>query len=135
PAAAALRSQPAEKNLSPPPVTIATRRAGSSRKRAKASPIARLVAASIAFAFGRSSTTSKMAPSRVMRRGDSVKRTLPDEINEHIGGDGAQPVRPHHQRIDVEFQQPIDVTQHEGLNRQDRREECIPIASRLAAVA
>ena len=41
PPAAAFRSQPAQKNLSPPPVTMATRSPGSSRKAAKRSPISR----------------------------------------------------------------------------------------------
>src|SRR2546426_2892593 len=46
---------------------IATRSSGSSRNAAKHSPIARLVAASIALAGGRSSRTSSTAPLRVTR--------------------------------------------------------------------
>src|SRR3982074_2583682 len=51
---------------------MATRSSGSSRKPANTSPMARLVAASIAFAFGRSSTTSSTAPLRVTRTGVSL---------------------------------------------------------------
>ncbi len=50
---ALFRSQPAEKNFSPPPVTMATRSSGSSRKLLKASPMALLVGTSRALAFGR----------------------------------------------------------------------------------
>ncbi len=71
PAAAAFKSQPAEKNLSAP-VRMATRSAGSSRKAANTSPMRRLVGVSIALAFGRSKTTSRMAPLRVTLSGLSV---------------------------------------------------------------
>src|SRR5437899_422195 len=48
---------------------MATRSSGSSRNFANTAPIARLVAASMALAFGRSSSTSRTAPSRRTRTG------------------------------------------------------------------
>src|SRR4051794_29284276 len=66
PSAAALRSHPAQKNLSPSVRTIATRRSGSSLNDAKTSPISRLVARSIALAGGRSRVTSRIASSTVV---------------------------------------------------------------------
>src|ERR1700674_4993748 len=58
--------------MSPAPVMIATRSSASSRKPANTSPIARLEAASMAFALGRSITTSRTAPLRVTRTGPSL---------------------------------------------------------------
>src|SRR5689334_20709132 len=69
PDAAALRSQPAQKNRSPAAVTIPTRRSGSLSRRANASYSARLVAASIAFAGGRSSVISRTPPAAATRTG------------------------------------------------------------------
>src|SRR5215468_5103229 len=69
PAAAALRSQPAQKNRSPAAVTIPARRSGSPSRRANASYSARLVAASIALAGGRSSVISSTPPDASARTG------------------------------------------------------------------
>src|SRR5215470_5079030 len=69
PAAAALRSQPAQKNRSPAAVTIPARRSGSPSRRANASYKARLVAASIALAGGRSSVISSTPPDASVRTG------------------------------------------------------------------
>ncbi len=67
PAAAAFRSQPAEKKRSPAPVTIATLSPGSSLNPTNASPSSLLVAASIAFALGRSIVTSRIESRRSAR--------------------------------------------------------------------
>src|SRR5436190_6378298 len=48
---------------------MATRRSGSSRNDAKTRPIARLVARSMALAFGRSRVTSRTPPSTRVRTG------------------------------------------------------------------
>src|SRR5262252_2155789 len=62
PAAAALRSQPAQKNRPPAPVTMPTRRPGSLSSRANAAYSAWLVATSTALAGGRSSVISSTPP-------------------------------------------------------------------------
>ena len=59
PSAAAFMSHPAEKNFSPAPVMIATRRSGSSRNAPNVWDISIDVAESIALAFGRSIVTSR----------------------------------------------------------------------------
>ena len=69
PSAAAFKSQPAQKNRSPAPVIMATRKLGSSRKRINTSPISWLVLASIALAFGLSNIISSTEP-RVVRCND-----------------------------------------------------------------
>src|SRR5262245_15950371 len=69
PAAAALRSQPAQKNRSPAAVTIPTRMSGSLSRRANASYRARLVAASIALAGGRSGLSPRTSPAATTRTG------------------------------------------------------------------
>src|SRR5260370_37085360 len=99
---------------------MATRSSGSSRNSAKSRPIARLVTASIAFALGRSSTTSRMAPRRATRSGPSVNSILPDDTDERIDRDGAVPFGADHQRVDVELEQALAVPDREGLEREQR---------------
>src|SRR4029077_858799 len=65
-----------QKNFSPPPVMMATRSSGSSRNLTNAWLMIRLVAASMALALGRSSTTSRMGPLRVMWRGPALTSRL-----------------------------------------------------------
>src|SRR5690606_19413486 len=60
----ALRSQPAEKILSPEAVRIAHQRSGSSRKSAKAFPMSWLIARSIALTLGLFRVTSSTRPRR-----------------------------------------------------------------------
>src|SRR5690349_11180895 len=69
PAAAALRSQPAQKNRRPAPVTKPTRRPGSFSSRANAAYSAWLVATSTALAGGRSSVITRVSPSASARTG------------------------------------------------------------------
>src|SRR2546429_2123559 len=69
PAAAAFRSQPAQKNRPPAAVTIPTRSSGPPSRRANARYSARLVAASIALAGGRSSVISRTPPDASARTG------------------------------------------------------------------
>src|SRR6476661_4720062 len=69
PAAAALRSQPAQKNRLPAPVTMPTRRPGSLSSRANAAYSAWLVATSTALAGGRSSVITRVSPAASARTG------------------------------------------------------------------
>src|SRR5690348_10088502 len=69
PAAAALRSQPAQKNRPPAPVTMPTRRPGSLSSRANAAYSAWLVATSTALAGGRSSVITRVSPDGAARTG------------------------------------------------------------------
>src|SRR3954471_5878499 len=95
---------------------MATRSAGSSRNSAKICPIARLVTASIAFALGRSSTSSRMAPRRATRSGASTKSILPRYTDERVDRDGAASFGADHQRVDVELEQAVGVLEGDGLN-------------------
>src|SRR5262249_7247533 len=72
PAAAAFRSQPAQKKRSPAPVRIPARSCGSCRSRPKASYSALLVATSTALALGRSRVTIRTWPSAETRTGSAL---------------------------------------------------------------
>src|SRR5262245_11657605 len=100
PSAAALRSQPAQKNLSPSVRTMATRSSGSSRKAAKTSPISWLVVRSMAFAGGRSRVTSR-TPSSVrvsstsLTSGSHGSQHRPaDDVPLDLGGAVPDPLDP-----------------------------------------
>src|SRR4051812_15723404 len=97
--------------------------------------MARLVATSIAFALGRSSTTSRMAPRRATRSGPSVKSVLPDDTDERIDRNGAALFGADHQRIDVELEQAVGVLESKGLHGQDGVDDGIDVASRAAPIA
>src|SRR5262249_52935620 len=66
---------------------MATRRSGSSPKAVNASPIAWLVAESMALAPGRSSTTSSTPPSRVRRSGPSSDMRSSPQRPQQLSGD------------------------------------------------
>src|SRR6266498_1957305 len=87
PAAAALRSQPAQKNRSPAAVTIPTRRPGSLSRRANASYSAWLVATSIALAGGRSSVISRTPPDASARTGSPLPAISGTPLAEHRARD------------------------------------------------
>src|SRR5215471_4421668 len=96
---------------------MATRSSGSSRKPAKTSPMRRLVAALMALALGRSSTTSRTAPERVTRNGFSDMRFLPGKTNERIDGDRPTSRRTHEQRVDVELDEAVGMGSGKLLHR------------------
>src|SRR5215510_14606926 len=87
PAAAALRSQPAQKNRPPAAVTMPTRRSGSPSRRANATYSAWLVATSPAFAGGRSSATSSTPPDASARTGPPPAGMSGTPLAEHRARD------------------------------------------------
>src|SRR5581483_4725703 len=98
---------------------MATRRSGSSRKRANSAPMIRLVAASIALALGRSSVTSRTAPRRATLTCASAIVLLLYQADERVRGDGAAARRADDERIDVELDQAIGVRHRERLHGED----------------
>src|SRR5215471_2598667 len=114
---------------------MATRSSGSSRKPAKISPMNRLVAALMALALGRSSTTSKTAPERVTRNGPSDMSFLPGKTNERIDGDRAASHRTHEQRVDIELDEAVGVGGGKILHRHRGIDCGADIALRAAAIA
>src|SRR5882672_10655466 len=106
PAAAAFRSQPAEKNFSPAPVTIAIRRDASSRNSQKMSFSRRLAAASMALALGRSMVISSTPASRTsLICSDMSFAPEPDHC---VHGDGALVHWPDDDRIDVHLNESFE---------------------------
>src|SRR5215472_5216851 len=87
PAAAARRSQPAQKNRPPAAVTIPTRRSGSFSRRANASYSAWLVATSTALAGGRSSVISSTPPDASARTGAGLPAISGAPFAEHRARD------------------------------------------------
>src|SRR5213079_2137600 len=75
------------KNRSPAAVTIPARRPGSPSSRANASYSARLVAASIAFAGGRSSVISRTLPYGSARTGSRLPVSSGTPLAEHRARD------------------------------------------------
>src|ERR1700678_1531552 len=94
---------------------MATRRAGSSRKRVKAAPSCRLVTPSIAFALGGSRTTSNIGPSHTVRTGSSCIGSLP-YADDCLGGGRSTSGRPDHERIDFELDQSMPFLAHQALH-------------------
>src|SRR3546814_5128034 len=84
---------------------MATRSSGSSRKSLKVLPKSRLVARSMALAFGRSSVTSRMAPRRLLRTtsglGSDIGIAPPDD--ERVGGKSAAALGCYDERIDLQL--------------------------------
>src|SRR3989338_258990 len=101
PSAAAFRSQPGQKNFSPAARRIQTRKESSSRKSRNTSPITRLVFRLIALALGASSVTSRIAPSRRVLIGPSVRISILSLSDKSIDRDS--PLGPHEDRVDFDF--------------------------------
>src|SRR4029077_11950589 len=87
PAAAAFKSQPAQKKRSPAPVRIPARSRGSRRSRSNASYSALLVATSTALALGRSRVTTSTWPSTETRTGSDVLIVSPSVWPQQGTGD------------------------------------------------
>src|SRR5215208_4713141 len=81
---------------------MAQRRPGSSRKSANTSPMIRLVAASMALAFGRSIVTSSTVPRRSVLMGLSLIGLL-SQSDQGINGDSALARWKNQQGIDLEL--------------------------------
>src|SRR5439155_13645244 len=107
PPAAPLRSHPGLKKRSPAPVTIATRRAGSSRNAANAWFRRRLAARSMAFAFGRSMVTSKTAPRVAVLMPSDMSVFL--QADQSVDCHGARALRAHDDGIEVQLHQALEV--------------------------
>src|SRR5258708_5595306 len=122
PAAAAFRSQPAEKNYSPAPVRIAMRRVASSRNSLKMSFSRRLTAASMAFALGRSRVISSTPASRTSLIGSDM--SFAPEPDHCVHRDRALSHRPDDDRIDVHFNQRLDSRGGKAGDREYQLDQC-----------
>src|SRR5262245_842109 len=118
---------------------MATRSSGSSRNARKVSPISRDVWRSMALAFGRSSVTSRIAPSRrVLTTSDMLQ--LPclrcaRGDQQRVGDPGALPFRADDQRIDVQFLDEVGMLADEAGNAQNRVDGGGEVAFRPPAIA
>src|SRR3546814_13022092 len=103
---------------------MATRSSGSSRKSLKVLPKSRLVARSMALAFGRSSVTSRMAPRRLLRTtsglGSDIGIAPPDD--ERVGGKSAAALGCYDERIDLQLHDRDRLAERKPLHRIDRVE-------------
>src|SRR3546814_2882611 len=103
---------------------MATRSSGSSRKSLKVLPKSRLVARSMALAFGRSSVTSRMAPRRLLRTtsglGSDIGIAPPDD--ERVGGKSAAALGCYDERIDLQLHDRDRLAERKPLHRLDRVE-------------
>ena len=87
----------------------------------------------MAFAFGRSSVTSRTAPRRSSLTGSAMGHsTTPDK---GIAGDGSAAFRQDEKRIDVELDQLVGVALREIRDRQDGLDGRPDVAARLAPEA
>src|SRR5579871_346824 len=133
PAAAFLRSQPGQKNFSPAPVRIAIRRSLSALNSVQIWLSRRLIARSIALAFGRSIVTSRTAPSRWILTPSVMSAILPESYK-CVDRDDASAARPHDDRIHVQLGERIEVLGRVARDRADRANERRHVAGRLAAI-
>ena len=97
---------------------MATRSSGSSRNALNVSPISRDVLRSMALAFGRSSVTSRIAPSRRVVMTSDMSLSLTHQ--QRIRDPGALAFGADDQRVDVEFLDRIGIGEHEVGDPQDR---------------
>src|SRR5438093_5745248 len=96
---------------------MATRKLGSSRNALKVSPISRDVFRSMALAFGRSSVTSRMVPSRRVVMTSAI--LLFSKHHQGVRDPGALAFGAHDQRVDVEFLDLAFILLHEAGNAGD----------------